>query len=221
MASITLAPTEANVGQDVVVTGEDFAQSTKVIVTVRAPSKLGSFESDITADAVGQISSTDSANQARAVLTSDATNVLDTETVTIGAVVYTFKPAPTTVANQVKIGADAATSLANLKKAINLTGVSGTDYGSSTVIHPTVRAGDLAATTLELIAKSGGTGGNSLASTETSIHLSFGAGTFSGGAAASGAGSFRFAPQAPGLWVVSATDGTDSASANLRVWAGA
>lgn len=114
-------------------------------------------------------------------LTSDATNVAADETVTIGNKVYTFKTTPTTVANEVKVGADAATSLANLKKAINLTGVSGTDYGSATVAHTQVDAGTLTATTLLVTAKVGGTQANSYATTETSAHLSWGAATLAGG----------------------------------------
>lgn len=220
MASLTLTPTEANVGQLVAVVGDDFAQSTKVTIKVVAPSNNGGFESDITADAAGQVSSTDTADQAIALLTSNGTDVSVNDTVTIGSLTYTFKAAPTTVAREVKIGGTAALSLANLKKAINLTGISGTDYGSATVIHPDVRAGDITATTLQLIAKVGGTAGNSLASTKVAATLSFGGATFSGGAAAGSIGTFRFAPTVPGLWRISATDGTDTATASLRVWAG-
>lgn len=122
--------------------------------------------------------------KATATLTSDATIPTAADTVTIGAVTYTFRAAPTTVANEVKLGASAAASLTNLKAAINQTGVSGTDYGSATVIHPTVTAGTLTATTLVLTAKTVGVAGNALASTETSTHLSFAGATFAGGVAA-------------------------------------
>jgi len=121
---------------------------------------------------------------ATATLTSDATIPTNNDTVTIGAVTYTFKTALSgggTVANEVLLGANAAAALTNLKAAINLTAGAGTTYGSGTVIHPTVVAGTLTATTLLLTAITAGTGGNSLVSTETSTHLSFAGGTFSGG----------------------------------------
>ncbi|MCP3684619.1 MAG: hypothetical protein GY861_18285 [bacterium] len=91
------------------------------------------------ANAVGTLTSTGACAPAvygTSTLTSDATNVAEDETVTIAAVVYTFKDAVTTVANTVKVGANAAASLDNLKHAINGTGTGGTHYGSLTVAHP-------------------------------------------------------------------------------------
>lgn len=121
---------------------------------------------------------------ASATLTSTGTAPANNDTVTIGAVTYTFKTALTgggATANEVLIGASASIALDNLKSAINLTAGGGTTYGSATVIHPTVTASTKTATTLLLVAKTSGTGGNSLASTETSAQLSFGGATFSGG----------------------------------------
>lgn len=114
-------------------------------------------------------------------LTSDTTNVTDNDTVTLGSTVYRFKDT-LAQAYDVKIGADAATTLANLKKAINATGTAGVEYYTGTLIHPTISAGALDATTLVVTAKTKGTGGNSLASTEASTHLAFGAATLANGA---------------------------------------
>lgn len=114
-------------------------------------------------------------------LTSDATAPANNDAATLGAVTYTFKTALTGAANEVLIGGSAAAALVNLKKAINLTGVAGTDYGTGTVIHPTISAGAISATTLIVTAKTAGAAGNALASTETSAHLSFGAAHLTGG----------------------------------------
>lgn len=134
-----------------------------------------------TIDSAGVFTGVAGAIAAFQTLTSDATNVTADDTVTIGNKVYTFKASVTTTANEVKIGADAATTLANLKKAINLTGTGGTEYGSATTIHSQVTAGTLTATTLLVTAKVAGTQANSYATTETSSHLSFGAATLAGG----------------------------------------
>jgi len=214
MATITATPSSLSEGKPVVISGSGFDASTVVKVSVPALS----FESEIVSDAAGFFGTDDIADHATALLTSDATNVTADDTVVIGSVTYTFKAAPTTVANEVKIGADAAATLANLKKAINLTGVSGTDYGSATVIHPTVTASTLTATTLLLYAKTGGTGGNSLASTEGSTHLAFGDTVFAGGSAASGVSAVIITPNDEGTYTVTATDGTNSASTSFVVW---
>ena len=62
--------------------------------------------------------------------------MLNTETLTIGALVYTFQTTLTDVARNVLIGADEADTLVNFKAAINrdITGV-GTLYAASTAIH--------------------------------------------------------------------------------------
>lgn len=127
-----------------------------------------------------------SGTKATGLLTSDAVNVSADETVTIGAITYTFKASVTTTANQVKVGADAAESLANLKAAVNRTGAAGTDYGSDTVVNPSVAATTLTATTLAFEARSIGSAGNALATTETSAHLMFADTTLTGGAGGQG-----------------------------------
>ena len=115
-------------------------------------------------------------------LTSDATAPADGDIVTIGAKTYTLKTALTPTEGEVLIGGSAAAALTNLKSAINHTGVPDTDYKCAAA-HPTVSAGTITATTLVVTALTAGTAGNSLASTETSAHLSWGAATLTGGTA--------------------------------------
>lgn len=114
-------------------------------------------------------------------LTSDATNVSNNDTVTIGTVVYTFKTTLTGAAYEVKIGADAATSLDNIKIAINNSGgTQGTEYGLGTTAHPLVTATTNTDTT-QLIVPRYKAITNSIVTTETSSHLSWGAATVTTG----------------------------------------
>lgn len=118
-------------------------------------------------------------------LTSDATAPSDGDTVTIGTRVYTFKTTLTsaTAAYEVLIGASAAVALDNLKAAINNTGgTPGTDYGSNTQAHPSVTATTNTNTTQVVQAINAGTEANAIVTTETSSHLSWGAGTLASGA---------------------------------------
>lgn len=114
-------------------------------------------------------------------LTSDATNVSDGDTVTIGSVTYTFKTALTPTAGEILIGADAATTLDNLKAAINNTGTAGTDYAANTPIHPQVTATTNTNTTQVVAARESAVDNASIATTETSAHLSWGAATLASG----------------------------------------
>lgn len=108
-------------------------------------------------------------------------NPANADTVTIGANTYTFDSVLAATPNHVKIGANAQATLLSLLKAINLSGVAGTDYGAGTVIHPTVKALASDATTLSLIAKVAGSAGNAIATTEAGTNTSFGAATLLGG----------------------------------------
>lgn len=111
-----------------------------------------------------------------------AGNAVANETVTIDAVVYTWKASVGATANEVKVGADASTSIDNLIAAITGAAGSGTLYGSATVAHPTVTAAAGAGDTMNLTARTGGTDGNAIATTETMTQGSFGAATLTGGA---------------------------------------
>lgn len=213
MATLTVTPAEVQVGDPVTVVGAGFLPQTKVTVSI--PEIGDSFAENTQPD--GSFSTQAVAAEAFGTLTSDATNVTAADTVTVGSVVYTFRAAVTTTANEVLIGATAAATLQNLKDAINLTGTTA-QYGSLTVVNPTVGAGAITATTLVIYAKTGGTAGNSLASTETSTHLSYGAATLAGGAVANTLLPLGFTPSADLPFTVNATDGTSTATASVRVW---
>jgi hypothetical protein len=75
----------------------------------------------------------------------------------------------------------AATDLATLQKAINATGVAGTDYSTALVRHPDVSSQAVTATTLSIIADEQGPSGNAIVTTETGANLAWGGGTMSGG----------------------------------------
>lgn len=125
--------------------------------------------------------------RAESVITSDTTNVSDGETVTIGSTVYRFKDTMAAI-NDVQIGASAAATLDNLKHAINGTGVAGTNWFAGTVAHTLVVATDNTDTTQKVVARATGTSANTLATTETSDHLSWPDTTLGGGTGASNAG---------------------------------
>jgi hypothetical protein len=110
-------------------------------------------------------------------------NFANTETVTIGSKTYTFQTTLTNVDGNVLIGGTLAGSLSNLQAAINLGAGSGTVYAAATTIHPTVYASSITSTTLVATAKSQGSAGNSIATTETAATASWGGATLSGGGA--------------------------------------
>lgn len=120
---------------------------------------------------------------ATAVLTSDETNVTNGDTVTVGTQIYTFVTTLSGLPYEIKIGADADTTLANLVAAINGAAGIGVKYGYNTMVHPLVSAGAVAVHATTLTARSTGTGGNAIAKAENSTHLDFdGAGAaFTGG----------------------------------------
>lgn len=119
-------------------------------------------------------------SHAESVLTSNATNVTDADTVTIGSTVYRFKDTMA-AAYDVKIGADAATTLDNLKAAINGSGTAGVEWFAGTVAHPTVVATDNADTTQKVIARVPGTAANATATTKSAATLSWEDTTLGGG----------------------------------------
>lgn len=124
--------------------------------------------------------------KATATITSDATAPSDGDTVSIEGITYTFKTALSTIPErfQVLIGASAAIALDNLKMAINASGgTEGTEWSLGTYAHPLVTATTNADTTQIIEAREFGTRPNNYSTTETSSHLSWGAGVMSGGVA--------------------------------------
>jgi len=111
-------------------------------------------------------------------------NAGNNETVVIDVKTYTFQTSLTDVDGNVLIGVDAQASRDNLTSAINLTSGSGSTYAASTTIHPTARAiADDAADNMDAVAKTAGTAGNSIVTTETLANAGWASGTMQSGAA--------------------------------------
>jgi len=107
----------------------------------------------------------------------------DTETVTIGSKVYTFKTAITAADGDVAIGASVAESRTNLLAAVNLSGTAGTQYGASMTIHPDVSGLSIEGAVVFFRSKTYGDVGNGIATTETLAGTGneWGAATLTGG----------------------------------------
>lgn len=116
------------------------------------------------------------------------------DTVTIGAVYYqwtsgsvdTGTPAGT-LANPwlVALGANNTAAFANMRAAVNDTGTAGTTYSTALTAHTQVNAISSGATTMAVRAIAAGSGGNSIATTETGANIAWGGATLSGGGSAS------------------------------------
>jgi len=119
-------------------------------------------------------------------------NALNNETVTIDGKVYTFKTALSDVDGQVLIGATAADSIRNLVAAILRGDGQGMFYATSMKQHSTVLAAKTSDTTMVVTAVTPGSGGNSIATTETLTNASWGGGTLAGGITAARFVQFGF-----------------------------
>jgi len=125
--------------------------------------------------------------KAQGTITSDGTNVSDTNSVTIGTTTYTFKTTLTPTEGEVLIGSTAAETLDNLKLAINRTDPATNDGVKYKIAaaHPTVEATTNTDTVQTVQALTAGAGGNSIALTKSSDHLTVsGTGTLAGGVTA-------------------------------------
>lgn len=123
--------------------------------------------------------------QATGVLTSADTGAFTAgKLVVVGGKTYTwrstFSTGPT-VPNEVKIGANGDACLANLVKAINGSGIEGTDYSVGTVANVNVTAGAVTAHAVTVTAVEHGFVGNLITSTTDEAKLSWGAATLVGG----------------------------------------
>lgn len=94
-------------------------------------------------------------------------NAADTNTVTIGANVYTFQTVLTNVAKNVLIGATASDTIDNLIAAVTGGAGSGTLYAAATVAHPLITAAVGAGDTMTATARYTGTAANAYATTDT------------------------------------------------------
>lgn len=126
------------------------------------------------------LSASPTAAAAARVLTFSGT-ATDTQTVTIGARVYTFKTALSGAANEVLIGANLTASRDNLVAAINGAAGAGTTYGTGTVAHADVSAAPSSTDALTATAKAKGTAGNAIATTETLTNAAWAGATLTGG----------------------------------------
>lgn len=113
---------------------------------------------------------------ATSTLTFTAGTIAD-DILQLGTVYYVFVTTPSGTPDgslatpfQVAKGANATAALANLRKAINATGVAGTDYSSTlTTAHPLANASASNATTLTANANVAGADGNLIATTVTVV----------------------------------------------------
>lgn len=149
--------------------------------TITIGSQVFEIDTDgaITAGRIAVDLTASAAARAAAVLTTTGNAVAD-ETVTLGARVYTWKADPV-AANQVKVGANASESLDNLVAAINGAAGAGTLYGVGTAAHALGTAAKTSASVVTFTARTKGTAGNALASTETMTNATFGGATLAGG----------------------------------------
>lgn len=125
----------------------------------------------------------DAGVKATQTLTNDAGgDAADTQTVVIGGKTYTLQSSLTNVDGHVKIGASVTATLLNLLHAVNASGgTAGTDYAAATTANTSVDGVSSNATTLVVRAKTAGTAGNAIATTETADHYTWGAATLTGG----------------------------------------
>ena len=113
---------------------------------------------------------------------SGAANVVNNDKVTIGSRQYVFvNILNNATANQVKIGGTFDGSMNNFIAAINHAAGSGSTYSSATTVNTQVTAGSLASHAFTVTAITAGLAGNSIATTETSSHLTWGQSTLVGG----------------------------------------
>jgi len=89
------------------------------------------------------------------------------DTFTIDSKVYTMQDTLTDVDGNIKIGASASETQGNIKAAINLEAGAGTKYAASMTLHPTVSCGSWSSDDAVMTAKTKGSAGNSIATTDT------------------------------------------------------
>lgn len=136
-------------------------------VTTPAGAVVLEFDTDA-AYTAGRIRADISAGGTKASQTLTLTeNAANTNTVTIGAIVYTLQTTLTNVAYNVKIGADASATIDNLIAAITGGAGAGTLYAAATTAHPLVTAAAGSGDTMVATARYTGTAANSYATTDT------------------------------------------------------
>lgn len=124
-------------------------------------------------------------NSNPAVTTAAATFTLGDRTYT-AVIELSETSGATAVADQIKWVTSEAVFLDNIKKAINGSGIAGTDYSTGTEAHEDVVATTNADTTQVFNARLLGTGGNSIATTDTLGNYAFTSTVMASGAGAEG-----------------------------------
>lgn len=110
--------------------------------------------------------------KAAGILTSDNTNPAAGDTVTIGSKIYTFVTAFSShVANEIMIGSDADTTLANLVAAINGASGKGEKYSVPTEAQTLVTASAVSEHAITITYNTVGVAGNAFVKAESSAHL--------------------------------------------------
>lgn len=89
---------------------------------------------------------------------------VDDDTVTIGAITYRFKTV-ISAAYDVFLGANKAAAQTNLDKAIDASGIAGTDYFTGTLRHPLIGTSVISGDTIIVTAARTGADGNLIATT--------------------------------------------------------
>ena len=120
-----------------------------------------------------------------AVTTDAATFTLDTTTYT-GVITLAETLGLTAVPFQILWVTSEAVFLDNIKAAVNLSGVMGTDYGTGTTEHPTVVATTNTNTVQTFNSKKTGTAGNAIATSETMANYAFTSTVMTGGTGTAG-----------------------------------
>jgi hypothetical protein len=118
--------------------------------------------------------------QATGTITNSTAVPATGDTVTIGGRAYTLK-ATLAAAYDVKIGATIAATMASLQKAINGTGVEGTDYFAGTLANLSVTSGAPASGVITLTAIYGGVSGNSILLAKSGTNLAVSDANLTGG----------------------------------------
>lgn len=137
------------------------------------------------------IGALDKAVAATGLLTLTA-NAADGETVEVGGQTYTFESGALDVADEVLLGGDADSSLDNLVAAINASAAgAGVQYEATTVENASVYALRGAGLTMIVVAKTPGTAGNAVTTTETLGSGSWGGATLAGGLDVGDVGAFE------------------------------
>jgi hypothetical protein len=169
-------------GTSVVVTSNLTTEAGAAITISRVGIQFGATVASITSTGGSKPTLQVSGNAKGTSTLTGAGQPANGDIVTIGSKTYTFQSVLTNVDGNVAIGGSLLLSLANLANAINLngTGVPGTDYALATTQNTQVTA-VAGATTVVVTSIKSGTAYNSVATTKTSVNLSWGTATLTGG----------------------------------------